>query len=330
MSGSEHQTRSVTVPRSIDPIRLDKYLASQESLDLSRAFIQQMIADKLVAVDGVSVAKNHKLKGGEKIILQIPPPETIDLTPENIPLEILYEDDHLAVVNKPAGLVVHPAPGNPDHTLVNALLYHFRGLSADEGAGGHRPGIIHRLDKDTSGLLLVAKDDSVARRLRQQLGDREIVKIYHAVVCGHMPHDAGTIDQPIGRSIRDRKKMVVTHVKSRQAITHYQVLERYRINDLVEVRLETGRTHQIRVHFSHINRPVLGDLDYGGRQKWLRGILPEDRKTGRALLDLIDRQALHARMLRFVHPVTGKQISVESDLPDDMTRLLNRLRNQSY
>jgi 23S rRNA pseudouridine1911/1915/1917 synthase len=320
------QTKTVSVPTGIEPVRLDKFLASRNNLDLSRAFIQQIIANELVMVDGRAVAKNHKLKGGEQIVLHIPPPELPDLSPENIPLDIVYEDEYMAVVNKPAGLVVHPAPGNPDHTLVNALLYRFRELAPDDSAEGVRPGIIHRLDKDTSGLLIVAKEDKVARLLRQQLADRKITKLYTAVVCGHMPDDSGTIDLPVGRSIRDRKKMVVTHVHSREAITHYQVLEKFRLNDLLEVRLETGRTHQIRVHMAHMNRPILGDPDYGGRQKWLRGIMPRDRKTGAKLLALIARQALHARTLKFIHPITRKEISVTSDLPEDMRALIENLR----
>ena len=322
----EIQTRVVSVPPGIDPVRIDKFLASCDDLDLSRAFIQQLIADERVSVDGRTVTKNHKLKGGEEIVVHIPPPELPDLSPENIPLDIVYEDQYLAVVNKPAGLVVHPAPGNPHHTLVNALLYRFHKLAPDDSVGGDRPGIIHRLDKDTSGLLIVAKDDRVARQLRQQLADREITKLYTAVICGHMPETSGTIDLPIGRSIRDRKKMVVTNIHSRQAITHYRVLERFRLNDLLEVRLETGRTHQIRVHMAHLNRPILGDPDYGGRQRWLRGIMPGDRKIGAELLTLIGRQALHARTVIFVHPITQKEISVTGELPEDMQNLLEHLR----
>ncbi len=322
----QEHIRTVSVPNGIDPVRIDKFLASCDDLDLSRAFIQQMISDERVTVDGRAVTKNHKLKGREQIVLHIPPPELPDLSPENIPLDIVYEDEYLAVVNKPAGLVVHPAPGNPDHTLVNALLYHFRTLAPDDSAGGLRPGIIHRIDKNTSGLLIVAKDDTVARRLRQQLADRKITKLYSAVVCGHMRDASGTIDLPIGRSIRDRKKMAVTNVHSREAITHYVVQEKYRLNDLLEVRLETGRTHQIRVHLAHINRPVLGDPDYGGRQRWLRGIMPEERKFAGRLLALFDRQALHARSLKFLHPVSGEEISVTSDLPEDMRGLIDALR----
>ncbi len=322
-------TRTVEVPDGIDPVRLDKFLALRDDLDLSRAFIQQMISDKRVTVDGRAVTKNHKLRGGERIVLHIPPPELPDLSPENIPLDIVYEDEYLAVVNKPAGLVVHPAPGNPDHTLVNALLYRFGQLAPDDSAEGVRPGIIHRLDKNTSGLLIVAKDDKVARMLRQQLADRKITKIYTAVVCGHMPEPSGTVDLPVGRSIRDRKKMTVTHVHSREAITHYRVLEKYRLNELLEVRLETGRTHQIRVHMAHINRPILGDPDYGGRQRWLRGIMPHYRKRAAELLALIDRQALHARSLIFRHPVTEKEISVTSEVPEDMRDLIENLRAEA-
>lgn len=323
------QTRSIVVPENIDPVRLDKFLASCNDLDLSRAFIQQIISDGMVTVDGRAVTKNHRLRGGEQIVLHIPPPELPDLSPENIPLDIVYEDEYLAVVNKPAGLVVHPAPGNPDHTLVNALLYRFHKLAPDDSAEGVRPGIIHRLDKNTSGLLIVAKDDKVARMLRQQLADRKITKLYTAVVCGHMPEEAGTIDLPIGRSIRDRKKMTVTNVHSREAVTHYRVLERFRLNELLEVRLETGRTHQIRVHMAHINRPILGDPEYGGRQRWLRGIMPQERKLATQLLALIDRQALHARSLIFMHPIANREMSVTSDLPEDLRKLIDRLRAES-
>jgi len=322
---TEFTIRTVTVPSGIAPVRIDKYLASITDLDLSRAFIQNLIAEKLVFVDGEPVAKSFRIKGGEEISLRIPPVSMPDLSPEDIPLDVVFEDEYLAVINKPAGLVVHPAPGNPSHTLVNALLHRFGKLSPDETAGGVRPGIIHRLDKNTSGLLLVAKTDPTARRLRQQLADRKITKIYHAVVCGHMLNDTGTIDLPIGRSIRERKRMVVTNVRSREAISHYVVLDRYRINDRVEIRIETGRTHQIRVHFSHINRPILGDPEYGGRQRWLRGIMPSERRLASEFLGLIDRQALHARTLVFKHPMTGQEMSVTGDLPSDMTRLLARL-----
>lgn len=318
------ETKNIIVEKLTESQRLDKYLASREDLELSRAYIQNLISSDNIRVNDKVVSKNQKLKGGETILIQIPPPETMDLTPANIPLEIIYDDEHLAVVNKPAGLVVHPGAGNRSDTMVNALLYHFKELSDRESID--RPGIIHRLDKDTSGLIVIAKDDLSARRLREQFAAREVEKIYHAFTCGHMPEKEGTIALPIGRSMRDRKKMTVTKVKSRNAITHYKVLERFRINDYVEIKLETGRTHQIRVHMAHFNRPVLGDPEYGGRQKWLKGIEPSHRKMGKYLLSLINRQALHAKSLEFIHPITNKKISVSSDLPDNMEQLLKYLQ----
>jgi 23S rRNA pseudouridine1911/1915/1917 synthase len=317
------ETKKITVEELSKPQRIDKYLSSREDLDLSRAYIQNLISLDNVRVNDKLVSKNKKLKGGETIVIQIPPPDKMDLTPENIPLEIVYDDEHLAVVNKPTGLVVHPGAGNKSKTLVNALLYHFKELSDSDSID--RPGIIHRLDKDTSGLIVIAKDDLSARKLREQFAAREVEKIYHAVTCGHMPEKEGTIELPIGRSLRDRKKMTVTNLKSRNAITHYKVLKRFRINDYIEIKLETGRTHQIRVHLAHFNRPILGDPDYGGRQKWLKGIDPSNRKMAKYLLSLINRQALHAKSLEFIHPITKKKITVSSNLPENMDKLLKYL-----
>ena len=314
--------KSIAVPDLDAPVRLDKYLADSPGLELSRAFIQAMISDGRVLVDERAVAKNFKIKGGEQIHLTIIPPELPDMAPENIPLDIRYEDEHLAIINKPAGLVVHPAPGNPDHTLVNAVLYHFGAVSAEDDL---RPGVIHRLDKNTSGLIIIAKNDITARKMRELFAERKITKIYHAFVCGAMPEQSGTIDLPIGRSIRDRKKMVVTNVKSRTAITHYRVLDHYRLHDFIEIRLETGRTHQIRVHLTHMHRPVFGDPEYGGRTKWLKGIDPMLRRAGEELLALIDRQALHASSIEFTHPISGEKISVSVELPEDMKRLKQAL-----
>ncbi|MFH1698976.1 MAG: RluA family pseudouridine synthase [Candidatus Zixiibacteriota bacterium] len=322
--GQSKEIKKFTTPELSKPQRLDKYLASREDLQLSRAYIQNLINSEKVRVNDKVVSKNHKLKGGETIIIQIPPPEKMDLIPENIHLDIVYNDEHLAVVNKPAGMVVHPGAGNKSNTLVNALLYHFKELSDNDSID--RPGIIHRLDKDTSGLIIIAKDDLSARKLREQFAEREVEKIYHAITCGHMPEQEGTIELPIGRSLRDRKKMTVTNLKSRNAITHYKVLQRFLINDFIEIKLETGRTHQIRVHLAHFNRPVLGDPDYGGRQKWLSGIDPSHRKMGKHLLSLIDRQALHAKSLEFIHPITNEKISVSSKLPENMDRLLKYLQ----
>ncbi|MCK5125794.1 MAG: RluA family pseudouridine synthase [candidate division Zixibacteria bacterium] len=307
--------KTYLVPELEEVIRLDKYLTGIPDLDISRTFVQTIIADGNVQVDGKTVSKKYKIRGGETINLSIPPPVLPDLTPENIPLDICYEDESLAVINKPAGLIVHPAPGNPNHTLANAVLYHFGNIDTGDET---RPGIVHRLDKDTTGLIVIAKNDVVARNLQKQFSERTVIKIYHAIVCGNLPEESGTIDQPIGRSMKDRKKMAVTNVKSREAITHYKVLSRYRMNDYAEIKLETGRTHQIRVHLTHINRAVFGDDEYGGRKKWLKGIDPMVRRAGESLLRLIDRQALHAKSIEFTHPVSGEIISVSSDLPDDI------------
>lgn len=314
---------TLSVVRDLLPVRLDRYLSSQAELDLSRAQIQKLIADGAVTIGGNSLKKNQILRGGEVIELIIPPPKPSNLLPENIPLAILFEDDQIAVINKPAGLVVHPAPGNRTHTLANALMHHFAELSHDDPL---RPGIIHRLDKDTSGLILVAKTDRAARKLRQKFAERDVTKIYHALVCGHLQRENGTIAEPIGRSIRDRKKMVVTDRRSREAVTHYRVLERFRIADWVEIKLETGRTHQIRVHFQHLHRPILGDPDYGGRQKWLKGIFRADRKLAMQVLEIMPRQALHAKSLGFEHPTTKRRIEIDSELPDDMQAAIDLLR----
>ncbi|MDD4050989.1 MAG: RluA family pseudouridine synthase [candidate division Zixibacteria bacterium] len=318
-----NREKAIIVPPGVESERLDRYLTALSELELSRSQIQRLIDDGLVLVDGQAETKNHRLRGGEKIVITIPPPEEPNVAPENIPLNIVYEDEYLAVIDKPYGLVVHPAPGNPEHTLVNALLYHLKQVAPDET--GLRPGIIHRLDKNTSGLLMVAKDEVTARKLREQLAAREVTKIYRAVVCGHMPEAEGTIDLPVGRSLRDRTKMTVTKLHSREAITRYTVITSYRLLELVDVQLVTGRTHQIRVHFTHLNHPVFGDPEYGGRLRWLRGIDPARRNEARKLLDLIDRQALHARSLTFVHPATGREMTFTSELPDDMKRLVDYL-----
>jgi 23S rRNA pseudouridine1911/1915/1917 synthase len=318
-----NREETILVPRVVETERLDRYLSALTELELSRSQIQRFIDDGLVLVDGQAVAKNHRLRGGETIVITIPPPEEPNVAPENIPLNIVYEDEFLAVIDKPSGLVVHPAPGNPQHTLVNALLYHLKQIAPDET--GLRPGIIHRLDKNTSGLLMVAKDEVTARKLREQLADRQVTKIYRAVVCGHMPEAEGTIDLPVGRSLRDRTKMTVTNLHSREAITRYTVVTSYRLVELVDVQLVTGRTHQIRVHFAHLNHPVFGDPEYGGRLRWLRGIDPARKNEARKLLDLIERQALHARALTFVHPVTDREMTITSELPEDMKRLVDYL-----
>ena len=274
-------------------------------------------------VDGQAVLKNHVLKGGEVISVTIPPLPKITMSGEDIPLDIVFEDDYLVVVNKPAGMVTHPAAGNYTGTLVNALIHHFGELA--HGSGYERPGIIHRLDKGTSGLILIAKTDDIYLKLQQQMQRREIKRTYLALVCGHMKENEGVIELPIGRSIKERTKMVVTDVKSREAKTSYKLIDRFRSYDLLEVQLHTGRTHQIRVHFSHLGHPVFGDPEYGGRHKWHGGIFAPERQLVKRLLDIITRQALHAQRLVFTHPATQEAILLKADPPEDIKRVLETL-----
>ncbi|MFQ5452955.1 MAG: RluA family pseudouridine synthase, partial [Candidatus Zixiibacteriota bacterium] len=222
----------------------------------------------------------------------------------------------------------HPAVGNRTGTLVNALLYHFEKLSQTSSVD--RPGIVHRLDKGTSGLLLVAKEDNVFLKLQKALQAREIKRTYLTLVCGHMKDKEGTIDLPIGRSIKDRKKLTVTYLASRQAATSFKLLKRYRSYDLLDVNLHTGRTHQIRVHFSHLGHPVFGDPEYGGREKWHRGIFAPERPLAKKLLSLINHQALHAKRLGFVHPVNKKNMTFEAKLSDDFHIILNMLEKEGF
>ncbi len=302
--------------------RLDRYLADLPEIDLTRSRIQTLIADGLVTVNGEIVPKNHRVRGGETVVVTIPPAAGPHLDGEDIPLDIVYEDEHLVVVNKPAGMVTHPAPGSHSGTLVNAMIHHLGSLP--EGGGADRPGIVHRLDKNTSGLLVVARSEETHRALQTAVRERAIKRTYIALVCGNITPEEGSIELPIGRSRRDRKKMAVSG-HGRAALTHYALLDRFRSYDLLEVNLHTGRTHQIRVHFSHKGHPVFGDPDYGGRHKWLRGMFGPERPLARRLLETLDRQALHASRLEFVHPVTGKALSLTSDPPEDFRTVLAML-----
>ncbi len=297
--------------------RLDKFLA--ESLpDLSRTQIQRLIDEGQVERARGRVTARDRVRSGERIRLHVPPPKPTDLVPEDIPLDIVYEDDALIVVNKPAGMVVHPAPGHEHGTLVNALLHHCRSLSAI--GGEERPGIVHRLDKDTSGLMLVAKHDRSHRHLSDQLRHRTLSRRYVALVQGRLPAAQGTIDAPIGRHPQHRQKMAVVE-NGRNARTHYEVLENWGALSWLQMSLETGRTHQIRVHLAHISRPVIGDPVYGTRavslprhpalERWLRAF---------------PRQALHARELRVEHPETGETMTFAAALPEDLARLSDRIR----
>lgn len=277
--------------------RIDALLAGQEQIRSRNAAVR-LIEDGLVTMDGVPLRKNYRVREGDRITVVLPPPEESVLAPQNIPLDIVYEDGDVIVVNKPRGLVVHPAPGHPDGTLVNALLAHC-GDSLSGVGGEKRPGIVHRIDKDTSGLLIAAKNDRAHAALSAQLKDRSLSRVYDAIVHGSFREDSGTVDAPIGRDPKNRQRMAVTEKNSRPAVTHWEVLERYQRYTYIRCRLETGRTHQIRVHMARIGHPLLGDTVYGGR-----------RDKG------LSTQCLHARGLKFIHPATGEPVELWTELPD--------------
>ncbi len=286
--------------------RLDKWLSEQE-INLTRNAIQKLVESGNVTVDGGTVSKNYKIRGNEKVEIEIPEPQTLDVIAQNIPLDIVYEDNDLLVVNKPKGMVVHPAVGNNDGTLVNALLYHCKGrLSGINGV--IRPGIVHRIDKFTSGLLIVAKNDSAHNFLAEQIKAHSFTREYQAINCGRFKEKCGTVDAPIGRSKYDRKKMCVTTQNSKNAVTHYEVIDEFSQYSLVRFRLETGRTHQIRVHSAYIGHPVLGDDVYGKPFKGLEG------------------QCLHAKKIGFIHPNSKQYMEFDSDLPDYFTNILKKLK----
>ncbi len=288
--------------------RLDAFIAGELD-DLSRSQVKGLIDSKQVEVDGEPRKASYRLKLGEEIKVVIPEAREIEIIAQNIPLTIIYEDSDIAVIEKPKGMVVHPAQGNPDNTLVNALLFHIKDLSGINGE--IRPGIVHRLDKDTSGVMVVAKNDNAHRNLSQQIKEHTINREYLALVHGIIKENLGTIDAPIGRSKVERKKMAVV-AEGRNAISHYQVLERFQNYTFIKVKLETGRTHQIRVHFSYIKHAVVGDPLYG---------------SGRKHFDL-DSQALHAHLLGFVHPSSGEYMEFKSPLPEYMENILTQLRNK--
>ncbi len=298
---------TATVNETDAGARLDVYAGAL--LGISRAGAQKLIECGAVRVNGRPAPKNRRLEPGDVVEADPPAPEPIEAQPQDIPLDVVYEDGELLVVNKPQGMVVHPAPGNPDGTLVNALLAHC-GDSLSGIGGEKRPGIVHRIDKDTSGLIIAAKNDLAHAALAAQLKDHSLARTYVCIVCGKIKDDSGTIDAPIGRHPADRKKMAVTEKNSRSAVTHWRVLERFSGYTLVECKLETGRTHQIRVHMAYRGHPILGDMVYGHKK-------PE---LGQ------DSQCLHAKELRFVHPRTGQLVTVCCELPDYFTALLEKLR----
>ena len=295
-----------SVSEQYEGIRLDVFIA--ESCDVTRSSAQKLISDGNVNVNGVSVGKSCKLRTGDNVSVTVPPPQELSVEAQDIPIKIVYEDDELLVVDKPKGMVVHPAAGNESGTLVNALLYHCKGrLSGINGVV--RPGIVHRIDKNTSGLLMVAKTDNAHNHLAAQIKEHTFTREYKAVVVGSFKDSDGVIDAPIGRHPIDRKKMCVTQKNSKNAVTHYKTLERFDGYSLVSFRLETGRTHQIRVHCAYMHHPVLGDDVYGKAVKYFDG------------------QCLHACKLGFVHPKTGKYMEFESELPDYFNNILNKLRD---
>ena len=287
--------------------RIDKFL-SENAEGISRSYGAKLCEDCLVTANGKVIEKKYKLKGTETIVVDMPEPEEVEITPEDIPLDIVYEDNDLIVVNKPQGMVVHPAVGNMSGTLVNALMYHC-GDSLSAINGVIRPGIVHRIDKDTSGLLVVAKNNEAHLKLSEQLKERKAVRRYTALVNGNIKEDSGTVNKPIGRSNADRKKMAVV-MGGREAITHYNVLERFGQYTLVECVLETGRTHQIRVHMASIGHSIVGDKTYGIKKEKFN----------------LEGQLLHARTIGFVHPKTGEMMEFSSELPDYFTVVLEKLR----
>lgn len=307
-------------------LRIDKYLSSLE-LDelLSRSFINRLIQDGHVTVNGNVVKKNHALKAGDAIDIEIPEKSKKTIEAQEMDLEVVFEDEYLAIINKPIGLIVHPAPGNPDNTLVNGIMHLFEG-KLSSGSESNRPGIVHRLDKDTSGLIVVAKDDLTHVKLSTMFQERKIDKYYMAICSGKPGQLSGTIETMIDRSQSDRKKMAVSK-EGKNAITHYEVVQLFDFFSLIKVKLETGRTHQIRVHFSHINCPILGDPTYSSMKRALSMIPYHMQKKTKALLNKhLTRQALHAYRLEFIHPRTGSLIEVETPLPDDMKYTLDWLK----
>ena len=291
-------------------VRIDRFLTDNIP-EITRSAVQKIIDDANVTVNGEVVSKNYKCRVGDNVDVTVPDAKPLEAVGQNIPIDVVYEDEHLLVVNKPKGMVVHPANGNPDGTLVNALLYHC-GDSLSGINGVIRPGIVHRIDKDTSGLLIVAKSDKAHIGLAQQIKEHSFSRAYEAVVYGNIKEDSGTVCQPIGRDTKDRKRMAVTMKNSKPATTHYEVIKRY--GDFTHVRcvLETGRTHQIRVHMAYLGHPVAGDAVYGPRK----------------VITRLNGQCLHAKHIGFVHPITNEYLEFESELPEYFTSFLNYLENR--
>ena len=299
--------------------RLDAFVSA--SGELTRSAAARLIEEGTITVCGREVAKNYKLRAGDVVEILMPEPIPTEAQPEDIPLDVIFEDSDIIVVNKPTGMVVHPAAGNERGTLVNALLHHCAGSLSGIG-GVVRPGIVHRIDKDTSGLLVAAKNDAAHNSLAEQLKVHDVGRVYYALLIGNLREDRGTVNTFIGRNPKDRKKMAVvseTDGTARNAVTHYEVLERFRGYCLVKCQLETGRTHQIRVHMAHLGHPLVGDETYGGGKT----------KFEMANKSLISGQCLHAGLLGFVHPITGEHLVFTAPLPENFTKFLEKLRNMT-
>lgn len=297
----------IIIVADVENERIDSYISSKLE-DMSRSFVQKLIEENYILVNDKLIKSNYKLKLNDEIKINIRKPENLDIKPENISIEIVYEDSDLAVINKPQGMVVHPAPGHNSKTLVNALMYHLKDLSSINGI--YRPGIVHRLDKNTSGLMLVAKNDMSHNYLAKCLKEHSINRIYYALVEGNVKEDFKVINAPLGRSTKDRKKRTVTYKNSKEAITNLWVKERFVNYTLLKLKLETGRTHQIRVHMKHIFHPVVGDDVYGSK----------NNKFG------LEGQLLHSKDLGFVHPSTKEYMEFSSELPDHFSNVLKKLK----
>ena len=337
-------TRTILVPDGQAPERIDRYV-TRSVLRATRNKVQEAIDAGAVLVNGKAIRSNYKGKGGDEISITLMKPPPIQLIPQDIPLDIVFEDSDLIIVNKPAGMVTHPGFGNRDGTLVNAVLYHVGDLPSaidsddddeatdDEDAepaevigASVRPGGVHRLDKETSGLMVVAKNAEAQAHLARQFAERKARREYHAVVWGVLSEESGMVEGNIARDPRDRKRFTVAHRGGKPALTHWRTIERFEFTTLLAFRLATGRTHQIRVHAAHINHPVFGDPTYGGRDVVYPGAGGRHRQRVANLLRLIERQALHARTLGITHPSTGEWMEFESDLPRDMMELIEHLR----
>jgi 23S rRNA pseudouridine1911/1915/1917 synthase len=316
---------NLTVDDREQESRIDKFL-HQKFPQYSRSFWQKLIDQKALTVNGNPVKASHKISTGEKIQIDLPEAKEVKITPENIDLDIVYEDSDIVVINKPPGLVVHPGAGVHSGTLVNALLYHCKDLS---GIGGQlRPGIVHRLDKNTSGLMIAAKNDRAHYQLARQLASKTMIRKYKAIVWFPLSVDSGRIETFLNRSKRNRKIFVVAET-GKKAITHYNVLKNYVFLSLLELQLETGRTHQIRSHLNHIHHPVFGDPDYNGRLKQINQLQNKaDKMLAKQLLSEISRQALHSAEIRFKHPTDNRVYFFHSDLPGDMALIIDQLDNE--